>query len=579
MPCLGSARFVFNSRKAPVSRRSLYSSFTSSISTTTRLVPRRALSIMANSHNDLFDYTSGRWAFNDALRHAERRRIFDVEGLRRLAAQSVGRSPADVVNLSKLAEGGFNRTFLITLRDDFQMVARIPYPSTVPKYYAVASEVATMEFLRSSGLPVPQVYGYSPASDNAANTEYIFMEFMRGTKLSDVWLELGEWDIVSILRQLVQLESQMMSISFPAGGSLYYTHDLEKVAGRAAIPLKDERFCVGPDTRLPMWYGRRSQLDVDRGPYESAEAALVAGARKELAYLEQFGQPLLPFRRERRDGYQYQEQSPSAHIENLKRYLLIASSLVPRDPALGHFCIRHPDLQQNNIVVRRSSESGWQVVSLLDWQHASILPLFLLAGIPQRLQNHNDPVSQSMTPPSLPENFDELDETERTEAEEVYGRRLVHYHYVKNTEECNKPHYDAMTDFMCVLRCRLFDHAGNPWEGETLELKTALIRATERWETLTGEGAPCPIVFDGEDVRETTKLNEVQGKADKAFEVWQNMLGLGPEGWVPTQHYEEAVALCKQMKEEALTEVTSEEDRAEIMAHWPWDDMDEGKYM
>src|SRR6266850_4092325 len=57
MPCLGSARLVFNSLKAPVSLRSLYSSFTSSISTTTRLVPRRAFSIMANSHNDLFDYT------------------------------------------------------------------------------------------------------------------------------------------------------------------------------------------------------------------------------------------------------------------------------------------------------------------------------------------------------------------------------------------------------------------------------------------------------------------------------------------------------------------------------------------
>ena len=57
------------------------------------------------------------------------------------------------------------------------------------------------------------------------------------------------------------------------------------------------------------------------------------------------------------------------------------------------------------------------------------------------------------------------------------------------------------------------------------------------------------------------------------------MLGLGPEGWVPTQDYKEAVALCKQMKEEALTEAKSEEERAEIMGHWPWDDMDEGKYM
>ena len=214
--------------------------------------------------------------YNDALRHAERRLVFDVEGLGRLAAHSVDRSAADIVQLSKLAEGGFNRTFLITFRDGFQMVARIPYPATVPKYYAVASEAATMEFLRSSGLPIPQVYGYSPASDNAAKTEYIFMEFMRGAKLSDVWLQLGEPDIASILRQVAQLESQMMSISFPAGGSLYYARDLDsKVARRATIPLRDERFCVGPDTRLPMWYGRRSQLDVDRGPCTPLSAFLL----------------------------------------------------------------------------------------------------------------------------------------------------------------------------------------------------------------------------------------------------------------------------------------------------------------
>ena len=86
---------------------------------------------------------------------------------------------------------------------------------------------------------------------------------------------------------------------------------------------------------------------------------LVAAAHKALAYLEQFGQPLLPFRRERRDAYQYQEPSPSAHTENLKRYLLMAPSLVHSDPSLVQFCTRHPDLQQSNIVVRRSSDSGW----------------------------------------------------------------------------------------------------------------------------------------------------------------------------------------------------------------------------
>lgn len=216
------------------------------------------------------------FSINDVLRRAERRRVFNVDGLCRLAAESVDRNPDDIVDLKKLAEGGFNRTFLITMRGGFQMVARIPYPATIPKYFAVASEVATMALLRSSGLPIPEVYGYSPAPDNVAETEYIFMEFVKGTSLSDIWFDLGEEDIISISRQLAELESKMMSVAFPAGGSLYYTRDLEKVAGGPGVPLEDERFCVGPDTRLPLWHGKRSQLDVDRGPCRPLFAFFIA---------------------------------------------------------------------------------------------------------------------------------------------------------------------------------------------------------------------------------------------------------------------------------------------------------------
>ena len=315
---------------------------------------------------------------------------------------------------------------------------------------------------------------------------------------------------------------------------------------------------------------------------ESAEAALVGAARKELAYLEQFGQPLLPLRRQRRAAYQYQERSPSDHIENLNRYLLIASSLVPRNPTLCHFRIRHPDLQPGNIVVSRSFEFpfDWQVVGLLDWQHASILPPFLLVGIPDTLQNYGDPISESMTPPSLPENIDELEESEQTREEEVYRRRLVHYHYLKNTVECNKLHYAALTDNMGPLRSRLFSLASHPWEGETLWLKVALIQAMEHWEELIGGegGVPCPVVFDAEDVRQTMELNKEQEEAETAMEECRGIIGHGPQGWVPTEHYEEAMARSKQIKADTLAEATSEEERANMMEHWPWDDMDEEKY-
>ncbi|KIK22004.1 hypothetical protein PISMIDRAFT_11881 [Pisolithus microcarpus 441] len=472
------------------------------------------------------------------------------------------------------------------MRDGFRMVARIPYPAATPKYLAVASEAATLAFLRSNGLPTPEVYGYSPTPDNAAGTEYIFMQFIEGTNLTDVWSDLGEGDIISILRQLVELESKMVLMAFPAGGSLYFTEDLANVAGSAAGPrtpgvaLKDKRFCVGPETSVPLWYGRRSQLDVDRGPYENAEAALVRGAEKELAYLRRFGQPLLPFQRGRREAYQYQEQQPSDHIENLDRYLRIAPSLIARDPTRDHFCIRHPDLQPSNIIVSRSPDSdSYVIVGLIDWQHASILPLSLHAGIPQWLQNYDDADWQPIIPPSLPEKLDDLDETQQRQEMELYRRRLPHYYYVEHTAKYNILHYAALADTLSLLRRRLCYHSRALWEGETLELKVALIQATEKWETLTGGNLPCLIAFDDpDDVRKTMELDAEQRKADWILEVLRDKIGVGQEDWVPAEYYEEAVARCKKIKELGLADIEDEEERARIVAHWPFDDMDEEDY-
>ena len=110
-----------------------------------------------------------------------------------------------------------------------------------------------------------------------AGTEYIFMQYIGGSTLSDVWPKLSENEVISVVRQITRLESIMMSLSFPAGGSLYFTEDLEKhvTARGLAIPLENERFCVGPDTKLSLWYGRRAQLGVDRGPCRSFSAFYV----------------------------------------------------------------------------------------------------------------------------------------------------------------------------------------------------------------------------------------------------------------------------------------------------------------
>jgi hypothetical protein len=141
-----------------------------------------------------------------------------------------------------------------------------PYPATVPKKLAVASEVATTALLRSSGLPIPEVYGYSASTDNTAKTKFKFMQFVQGTSLSDMWFNLEGKDMVCILRQVSELGSKVMSIRFPAGGSLHFSKVSETVAESPDIPLKGERFCVGSVTRPLLWYGRKAQLDFGRLP-------------------------------------------------------------------------------------------------------------------------------------------------------------------------------------------------------------------------------------------------------------------------------------------------------------------------
>ncbi|KZT33449.1 protein kinase subdomain-containing protein PKL/CAK/Fmp29 [Sistotremastrum suecicum HHB10207 ss-3] len=539
---------------------------------------QRALSSPSKYPDDLFNYNSGRWLANDKLRLAERRREFEVEELCQLAAQSVGRKSQDINRFEKLAEGGFNRTFLITMHDGFEMVARIPYPITVPKFYAVASEVATMDFLRFSGLPIPEIYGYSPSADNAAKTEYIFMEFVKGTRLTDVWMAGEIPDVLSSLRQIVELESRIMSVRFPAGGSLYYTKDLEEMGGNNGVTLEDERFSVGPDARIQMWSGRRSQLDVDRGPYRSPEVALVAAAVKERVYLEHFAQPVLPFRRERRQSYDFEKQSPADHIENLDRYLRIAPLLMPQNPVLHHFRMRHPDLHPSNVIVSRSEKSNELIITgLLDWQHASILPLFLSAEMPERFQNYDDSISQALIPPLLPENIQELDKPELTHALTLYIKRLPHFHYIKNMEKHNKLHYEAFSDPLSMFIGRLCHQAGVPWQGETHDLKAALTEATERWEELTGGDVPCPIAFEPEDLHKTKELGERLRLADEDFEAYQDMIGIGAQTWSLNEDYSKGKKMAELLKLQTMMQLPKEmQDSFE--ANWFCDDMDETPY-
>lgn len=120
----------------------------------------------------------------------------------------------------------------------------------------------------------------------------------------------------------------------------------------------------------------------------------------------------------------------------------------------------------------------------------------------------------------------------------------------------------GLADPLGVPRRRFFEHAGDPWEGETIALKVDLIEATKSRETLTEGGAPCPVAFNDEGVSETMELDAALRDADESLQRGQNIVGFGLEGCVRKGHYERAMALSKKLKEEVLAETRSAGERA-----------------
>ncbi|KAH7082398.1 kinase-like domain-containing protein [Paraphoma chrysanthemicola] len=487
---------------------------------------------------ELFNYTSGRWIWNDASKHLERRRFFNVSELKHLAASAVNQNVEDVARFEKLGEGGFNRTFLVTMHDGFQLVVRIPYSTTEPKRLVIASEVATMDFLRSHGVPVPKIYSYSVTSENPAGTEYLITELVRGSNLGDIWYDLSEKARITVVSRLVELESQIFALQFPANGNLYYSKDLNEETRRVEVPTVDlshnTSFCVGPDTRLSLWYGRRAELNIDRSPFD-------------------FGHPVHPFHRLHRELFDYQKISPSEHVRNLHKYLQAVPYITPNDDvALTRPTLRHPDLEPNNVFV----SDDLSITGLIDWQHSAILPLFLQCGIPNSLQNYGDSSSESLTPPELPGNFDNLDENKQFEEVLLIRRRQLHYFYVATTAKLNTIHYDALTHEFSTLRRKAWPN----------------IIANDDSRPV------CPISFSEDEVDDCVRLSVAQAEADKQLQACRDFIGIGPEGWVPVDQYEEVKQRESKLKADALEAAESEQERLMLQEHWMFADFDEDEY-
>ncbi len=199
--------------------------------------------------------------------------MFNVPELIKAVAESVNQPVSNVVGLVKLGEGGYNRVFELQMTDGSTFLARLPYLSTQPKGLAVASEVATLDFIRSHGIPAPKVLDYSANADNPVGAEYIIMEKLQGQPLGERWYELSAKERIQVTVDLVRLEAKLFAMDLPASGSLFYSYDVPSNMGRVPLAQHTDRgeLCVGPDVSLRWWFEKRSSLEIPRGPCKSNE--------------------------------------------------------------------------------------------------------------------------------------------------------------------------------------------------------------------------------------------------------------------------------------------------------------------
>ena len=67
-----------------------------------------------------------------------------------------------------------------------------------------------MDFLRSKGLPIPEVYAYSCTPENEAGTEYMLIVYAECTDLSEIF---AKYDSISRKRKSIRSWTSSQSSS------------------------------------------------------------------------------------------------------------------------------------------------------------------------------------------------------------------------------------------------------------------------------------------------------------------------------------------------------------------------------
>ncbi|KAL4935412.1 hypothetical protein BDV06DRAFT_217450 [Aspergillus oleicola] len=211
---------------------------------------------------ELYKYQRYRWLTGEPEKLASRYREFRLPVLIKAALKVTNHGATECV-----------KAFVRSMSTGQDIVARIPNSNAGPKFYTVASEVATRQFLRDClAIPVPRIHAWSTDESNPVGAEYILEEKAQGQSLGLIWGQLSIDSKHAIVKQVVAIEKKLASVAFPRHGCLYYQSHLESRPQKPAFTTIPKQvnvlggFAVGPLTDPTLWQGQRATMNLNRGP-------------------------------------------------------------------------------------------------------------------------------------------------------------------------------------------------------------------------------------------------------------------------------------------------------------------------
>lgn len=368
----------------------------------------------------------------------------------------------EVVRIKFLSSGTFHKAFLVLFKDGEEVVMRMAR-RFMPRI-KTESEVATLDYIRTkTTVPVPEVYYYESNQYNELGAEYIIMSKAKGVPLLRVHRQMDMDEKRQLLSNLAFHMLTLFKHRFNAIGSLYSTRSpavapsvpqtpsvsrpgTPKLRSRSSLgtrppltPLSSApsptfptlahiipTFSVGPIVSWPFFGEGRGLQQLDRGPWSSFEAYLVACCEREIDAVRKESEGRVTSHRPHRppeagtsapsssdeededDGeiyyrdyrtmqrssllvsYAYQRvETVRAEMDQFKKYMRnLGVGSMKRDE-LDAFSLDLHDLSLANIFVDEHDPS--EITCIIDWESTCIRPLWQCAHLPAFLAtNPND---------------------------------------------------------------------------------------------------------------------------------------------------------------------------------------------